>query len=78
MCYTLKMINEIGIQINEGSAQIGIDQCLENFICREPDRTTLGFAFHTVSVTTIQLCRNSAKKPIHNTSMNDHGCVYGH
>lgn len=51
MCYTTEMINAIGTQI----VQIGMYQGLEIFPCKRPTVSILGFAFHTVSVTMIQL-----------------------
>lgn len=55
MRYTMEMINAIGIQIIERLVQIGTDQGLEIFLCKRRTVSILGFAFHTVSVTTIQL-----------------------
>lgn len=37
MFYTMGMINAIGIQINERSAQIGIDQGFENIVYKRPN-----------------------------------------
>lgn len=51
MCYTMEMINAIGIQIIERLVQIGIYQGLEIFLCKRPTVSISGFAFYTVSVT---------------------------
>lgn len=62
MCYTMELINAIGIQKYERSLQAGIDQGLENFFCKKGQRiNTLGFASHKMSVRTIQLCCHSTK-----------------
>lgn len=37
MCYTMEMINAMGIQINERLTQIGIAQGFENFFYIRPD-----------------------------------------
>lgn len=37
MCYTMELINVIGIERNERSVQVGIDQGLENIFCKRPD-----------------------------------------
>lgn len=60
MCYTMKLINTIGIlKKMKGTSRIGQDLDF-SFFCEEPDSKHLSFAYYSVSHTT-WLCNHNAK-----------------